>query len=133
VIGWKDLIVGGAAFVVAHLIEVEAWPWFDPAGASTPWFLNTDRATAFTAASLFVAAVIASASTAYPFGVGPIAQGCSIALGAILAMTLVLVVKGPGTLFPIVLFVGAAIAVASCVGGALVGRGLLSARRTRRT
>jgi hypothetical protein len=54
-------------------------------------------------------------------------------LGAIVAMTLVLVVKGPGTLFPIVLFVGAAIAVASCVGGALVGRGLLSARRTRRT
>lgn len=130
-IGWKDIIAGGLTFLVAHVIEVEAWPWFDPAGTSTPWFLNAGRAVAFTAASLLLAGVIASAVTS-PSRQGTIAHGCNIALGAIVAMTIVLFAKGPGTLFPIALALGAVIAVASSVCGAMVGRRLASARGGRR-
>ena len=131
-IGWKDIIAGAVTFSLAHAIEVEAWPWFDPAGATTPWFLNAGRATAFTAACLAVLGVIYGA-IASSSGYSAIVRGCSVAMGAILAMTFVLFVNGPGTLFPIVLVVGAAITVASTVSGAMVGRGLISARRARRT
>jgi hypothetical protein len=131
VIGWKDMIAGGLTFFAAHAVEVEAWPWFDPAGTSSPWFLNAGRATAFTAASLLLVGVVAN--LAAPNRQGPITRGCNIAAGAVIAMTVVLFAKGPGTLFPIALFVGAAIAVTSSVSGALVGRGLVSAVRIRRT
>jgi len=132
VIEWKGIVLGGAGFVAAHLIEVGAWPSFDPAGAATPWFLNAGRATAFTAATLLCAGVIDSAAASSSTQ-RPIVRGCSIAAGAVIAMTIVLFVKGPGTLFPIALAIGAAIALVSSVGGSVVGRGLLSMSRTRRS
>ncbi len=118
-------------FLVAHAIEVEAWHWFDPAGTSTPWFLNAGRAVAFTAAILLIVGVIAGFSASINRH-GAVARGCNIAAGAIVAMTIVLFAKGPGTLFPIALAFGAAIAVTSSVGGALVGWGLASGWHVRR-
>jgi hypothetical protein len=131
VIGWKEIIAGGLTFLVAHAMEVEAWPWFDPAGTSTPWFLNAGRAVAFTAATLLIAGVIAGLSATIS-RYGAVARGCNIAAGAIVAMTIVLFAKGPGTLFPIALVFGAAIAVMSSVGGTLVGWSLASGCHVRR-
>ncbi len=130
-IGWKEIIAGGLTFLVAHAMEVEAWPWFDPAGTSTPWFLNAGRAVAFTAATLLIVGVIAGLSPSISRH-GAVARGCNIAAGAIAAMTIVLFANGPGTLFPIALVFGAAIAVMSSVSGTLVGWGLASGWHVRR-
>jgi len=132
VVAWKDIVAGGLTFVIAHAIEVVGWPWFDPGRSSTPWFLNAGRAAAFTAGCLVLAAAAATALAASVPGRGAIARGGGIAVGAIAAMTIVLVARGPGTLFPIVLVFGAAIALASGVVGAALGNGLAAARRGRR-
>jgi hypothetical protein len=56
---WKDVLLGGAAFLAAHAVEVWAWrTWFAPAGDFAAWFLNSGRAVAFTAACLFVVSAI---------------------------------------------------------------------------
>lgn len=126
-IRWKHIIAGGLTFLATHAVEIEAWPWFDPAGASAPWFLNAGRAVAFTAGSLVLvgagAGAIASSSSQ-----AAIVRGGYIAAGAIMAMTVALFARGAGTLFPIALVFGAVVAITSSVCGALVGWRLASAR-----
>jgi hypothetical protein len=131
VISWKNVAAGGLTFLIAHAIEVEAWPVFDPAGGTTPWFLNAGGALAFTAAALLVIGFLSALTTSNRLST--IARGGSIAAGAIAAMTVVLFAKGPGTLFPIALAIGAAIAIASSISGAMLGRRLASAQGVKRT
>jgi hypothetical protein len=57
-------------------------------------------------------------------------RGGNVAAGAIVAMIIVIIAVGPGTLFPIALAIGAVIAVISAVSGALIG---WSVRRMPRT
>ncbi|HWF84979.1 MAG TPA: hypothetical protein VG222_09040 [Vicinamibacterales bacterium] len=130
-IGWKEIVAGGLTFLAAHAMEVEAWPWFDPSGTSTPWFLNAGRAVAFTAATLLIVGVFAGLNASISRH-GAVARGGNIAAGAIVAMTIVLFAKGPGTLFPIALIIGAAIAVTSSVSGAMMGWRLASGWHVRR-
>ena len=122
-IRWTSIVVGGAAFLAAHLVQTLAWQtWFH--GAFDPWFLNSGRAVAFTAALLFLAGAVTSA----PEWRESIIRGANVAAGALVAMTGVLSVVGPGNLFPIVIALAAAIAVGSGGAGALAGWGL---RRVR--
>jgi hypothetical protein len=131
VIAWKEIAAGALTFAVAHVIEVETWPWFDPSAGSPPWFLNAGRAVVLTAVSLIFAGAVAGV---WPSATnrGAIARGCSIGAGAILAMAVVLFARGPGTLFPIALVLGAAIVLASSISGTLLGSALGGARRVRR-
>ena len=122
-IRWPSALVGGAAFLAAHLVQTLAWrTWF--LGTFEPWFLNSGRAVAFTAALLLVAGAVVSASDWRE----SIIRGANVAAGAVVVMIVVLSVIGPGNLFPIVIAIGAAIAAGSAGAGALAGWSL---RRVR--
>jgi hypothetical protein len=115
---------GAAAFLAAHGVEV--WLWrsaFAPSGDSTPWFLNSGRAVAFTAACLLLASAVHAALRRGPQGArgSAVAPGLASAAGAWVAMAAVLAVLGPGNIFPIVLAAGALIAAAACTAGAFLG------------
>jgi len=116
---WKEVVLGGAAFLAAHAVQVWAWrAWFAPAGDFAAWFLNSGRAAAFTAACLFVVSAISSA-----FGSADrrdsLVRGAYFSGGAVAVMTVVLFITGPGTIWPIVLVAGAAIVITSGVSGSL--------------
>jgi len=119
---------GAAAFTAAHVVEVIAWhEVFAPGGDYPPWFLNAGRAVSFTAACLFCAA------TAYTWIVRPVRQSWLVAAGnltagAVAAMTVVLALSGPGTIFPLALAIGALIAAAACGGGGWIGARLSAVR-----
>jgi hypothetical protein len=118
---WKEVVLGAAAFLAAHTVEVWAWrTWFAPAGHFAAWFLNSGRAVAFTGVCLFVVSAINSAFRSADQGESLI-RGACFSGGAAAAMTVVLFVTGPGTIWPIVLVSGAAIVAASAVSGSLVG------------
>jgi hypothetical protein len=120
---WTSVLVGGAAFLAAHLVQTLAWrTWFH--GTFEPWFLNSGRAVAFTAALLLLGGAVVSASDWRE----SIIRGANVGAGALVVMMLVLAVVGPGTLFPIVVAMAAAIAVASGGAGALAGWSLRRAR-----
>jgi hypothetical protein len=120
-IRWKSLVLGAVVFVAAHWLQVAWWrEWFQPGGDYAPWFLNSGRAVAFTAALLFVAGVLIGIIFR---GVPQeaIVLGGNLAAGAVGAMGLVLGLTGPGNLFPIALTIGAGIAAISVIAGALAG------------
>ena len=131
-IRWRSVALGAAVFVAAHIVIVFGWrDWFHPGGDYPPWFLNAGRAVAFTAGALFVTGLfvgVANRGAARP----SIAAGGSLAAGTVAAMCVVLVLTGPGTLFPIALAIGSLVAIISCVAGALAGSMLGGARRRSR-
>ncbi|HZT76680.1 MAG TPA: hypothetical protein VFA27_08475 [Vicinamibacterales bacterium] len=117
---WADGIVGVAAFLAAHGIERLLWrAQFDPAGGTTPWFLNSGRAVAFMAVwMLAVGAVLGSRPTRADWTRNALAA----TIGAIAAMVGVLAVVGPGTIFPLVIAIGSAVLAASLFAGWLLRR-----------
>ena len=120
-IRWKSLVLGAVVFAIAHWLEIAWWhEWFQPGGDYPPWFLNSGRAVAFTAALLFVAGVLLGIASR---GVSrqAIIAGGNLSAGAVAAMGVVLGVTGPGNLFPIALTIGASIVAISAIAGALVG------------
>lgn len=124
-IRWSSVLVGGAAFTIAHLVQTLAWQtWFH--GSYDPWFLNSGRAVVFTVVLLVVAGVIVSADDRHE----SIVRGANAAAGALIAMVVILAVVGPGNLFPIVIVIGAIVAVTSTGAGALAGWGM---HRTMKT
>jgi len=98
-------------------VLVAKWStWFG--GQWEPWFLNdSGRAVAFTAITLFVAALAAGLLWARD-GADAIVHGVNVAAGAAVAMIGVLVAIGPGTIFPIVIVAGMVLALGSTVAGA---------------
>ena len=117
----KTLALGAAVFVAAHLMLMAGWrEWFQPGGDYPPWFLNSGRAVAFTAVLLFITGGILGLVNR---GVAQesIIAGGNLAAGAAVAMTVVLMLTGPGTLFPIALTIGAGVAAVSSITGALAG------------
>jgi len=110
---------GFVAFVAAHLVESAKWAdWF---GAQyRPWFLNSGRAAAFTAACIFVVS-----ATAVMRSDRPLARAATVAMGAVTAMIVVFFVGGdPGSIFPIVIATGSAVIAVSAFAGALAARAL---------
>ena len=118
-IRWKNAALGAAVFGAAHLVLTARWrDWFTPGGDFPPWFLNSGRAVALTAALLFVASVVVGLATRGPARESIVAGG-NLAAGAIVSMCVVLMLTGPGTLFPIALTIGAGIIVFNCLAGVL--------------
>ncbi|MBZ5559624.1 MAG: hypothetical protein LAO77_20340 [Acidobacteriia bacterium] len=126
---WKDVVFGALAFVGAHAVEAAAWrSWFAPGGDYAAWFLNSGRAVAFTAVCLFVVSLLGSALGAADQR-DSLVRGAYFSGGAVASMTVVLIVVGPGTIWPIVLVGGAAIISACAVAGAYAGGAIRRAGR----
>ncbi len=112
--------LGAATFIAAHLIEAATWSWFS--GAHAPWFLNSGRAVAFTAACFFTAGALTGAAGTRG---GAIRLGVLIGLGGVIAAAFVLFWRvGAGTLFPIAIAVGALVLIASSAAGVSTARAL---------
>jgi hypothetical protein len=118
-IRWKSLSLGAATFFATHVVVVRMWTtWFD--GQQDPWFLNSGPAVGFTALCMLGAGAVASASWVRNRA-DVLTHAANVATGAVLAMTVVLMSVGPGTIFPIViLFGGAIVLVSSAVGSLMV-------------
>jgi hypothetical protein len=115
VISWPRVIAGFVAFLGAHLFERATW-----AGPYDPWFLNSARGAAITGAVVFgMALIVALRSGRDPMAIVP--HGLSVAAGACGSMALVLFTIGPGTIFPIVLVIGAAFLTMATLAGTVVG------------
>lgn len=123
-IRWPLVAIGAGAFVGAHLVLVFMWPLFEPGAPHRPWFLNSGRAVAFTAAWLLAAGSIAGATAPADHRGESVTAGASLAAGAVAAMIVVLMVIGPGNLFPIALVLGGLIVSAAVLAGALAGERL---------
>jgi hypothetical protein len=119
---WKTVVVGALAFVAAHFVVRAAWPWLDSGRGESPWFLNAGRGVAITAGLLFLAAALRSGVAAADRRTA-VQHGLDFALGAVAAMAIVLFTIGPGTLFPIVIVIGAVVIAAAALAGALAGWG----------
>jgi len=121
----KLLILGAATFLAAHAVEHGWSHWFY--GVYAPWFLNSSRAVAFTAASLMaIGAIVALASADRRTW---LIAGLNLAAGATAAMTVILFAVGPGTLFPIAITIGALVVGISSIAGALAGAAVRYAAR----
>lgn len=114
-------LTGAAAFLAGHALEVLGWRTvFEPDGRHAAWFLNSGRAVAFMTACLFFASFVYARRALRgrrDWGI----HAATLTAGAVAAFTAVLVFIGPGTIFPIALAVGAAIAAAACVAGTAIG------------
>ncbi len=119
-IRWKSAVFGAVVFVAAHLVLMAGWrEWFQPGGDFPPWFLNSGRAVALTAAVLFIAGALVGLVTRGGVREAIVAGG-NLGGGAIVAMCVVLALTGPGTIFPIALTIGAGVIVFNCLAGALM-------------
>jgi hypothetical protein len=119
VVKWKGVLYGAATFLATHAVIVAKWErWFG--GTHQPWFLNDGGAVAFTVTCVFVASASASAMRADPDDAR--VDGVNIAVGASVAMTVVVVVIGPGPLLPMVIALGGFVIGASCLAGSLITR-----------
>jgi hypothetical protein len=113
-----SVAIGAVTFVFAHVIEAAMWGFFG--GAHQPWFLNSGRAVAFTAACFFAAGLFVGAGGGRT---APIRHGVLLAIGGLLAAAAVLLASvGAGNLFPIALTVGAAVLAASSIAGTIAAR-----------
>jgi hypothetical protein len=117
----RNLILGGAAFLAAHALEVYRWrDWFDPSNKFEPWFLNSGRAITVTAAAVAAAAALSTWLWARS-GRHASRQSLEVAGGAALAMAITLIVVGPGNIFPIVLAIGTMLLTVSAFLGGRLG------------
>ena len=85
------------------------------------------RAAALTMSSMFVLSVIVTRRSNRP-----LIQGLMIAAGGVTAMTIVLLLTGQGTLFPIVLAMGSGLLVLSSAMGAWIGAQIGRVLRAKR-
>ncbi len=108
--------LGAVAFLVADAVEARYWRWFAGQSPFTAWFLNSGRAIVVTGLCVFAGAAVAAAQVRGPGGKAM--QGACAAIGACDAMAIVLFVRGPGTMFPIVLAVGASVLFIAAAAGA---------------
>ena len=127
----KNLVLGAAAFLAAHAVEVFRWrQWFDSSGAHQPWFLNAGSAAAFTAASVAIAGAAGAALWARTPQKAR-QQSLALAAGAALAMAITLWSIGPGTIFPLVIVAGAGFVTLSAGLGSWLGFLAAAAFRSR--
>jgi hypothetical protein len=81
------------------------------------WWLNSGRGVATTMAILFVTAIGVCGRSDTPWF-----RAAAMVIGALAGMTVTLLWIGPGTLWPIVLFVAAALTCTAVYAGAWVAR-----------
>jgi hypothetical protein len=110
------VLLGAAAFLLADAIESRYWGWFAGGLQVSPWFLNAGRAAALTSVGVFAAGLLAGATVRRT--VDKAVLGGCVAAGSCAAMTAVLFARGPGSIFPLVLLVGAAVLLPCAAAGA---------------
>jgi hypothetical protein len=101
----------------------------------TGWWLNSGQGVAITAIALAaVAAIVAAVAIKRPFGAREAAAVAALWGGANIGMAVMLFRAGPGTIFPIVLAMGAGISALAVGAGSLLGSLLAAglARANRR-
>ncbi len=88
----------------------------------TGWWLNSGRGVAITAITLAVlAALVAARALKRPFRSREAAAVAALWAGANIGMAVMLFRAGPGTIFPIVLAMGAGISALAVGAGSLAG------------
>ena len=121
-IRWRGFVLGAVTFVAAHVVMLAGWrSWFEPGGTHAAWFLNSGRSVAFTVVCLVLGSALAAASGRDRTLGQRLGTGAAFAGGAVVAMACVLFTGDPGTIFPVVLALGAVIALASALAGAVAG------------
>lgn len=100
----KVAAIGAVTFVALHLLLVAAWQrWFNGGNSLAPWFMNS------TPTVVLTLVVFAAVGAVVGDGAGAnVASAALVATGGAVPMLLVLFTRrgGPGTLFPIAIFVG---------------------------
>ena len=113
---WTSLVLGAVTFLVAHAVETALWTsWFS--AEWEPFFMNSGRAVAFTAACILLAGLLA-AILARDRRDALIHAG-SVTAGAAAVMIVTVFWTGPGTLFPIAIILGIVILAVGSYLGAL--------------
>jgi hypothetical protein len=103
VLRWPSLAVGVLTFVAAHAVEVVMWTsWFG--GEWRPFFMNAGSAVAFTCGSFLLAGFLAGVVATDRLDA--LIHAGNLTAGGAVAMTFILFLNGPGTLFPIAIVVG---------------------------
>jgi hypothetical protein len=95
----------------------------------TGWWLNSGRGVAITALTLAVLAALVAAALKGPFRSRQTAAMAALWAGANIGMAAMLFRAGPGTIFPIVLAMGAGISALAVGVGSLAGVVLASVSR----
>jgi hypothetical protein len=114
----SSLVIGIAAFLVAHLVEMSSWAAFNGAAdAADPWFLNANRAVLFTMACLAIGGFVAARRVSRGEAV---TRGLNVAAGGVLVMLIVLAWSGGGSIFPVVIATGIGVVVIGSLIGALI-------------
>jgi hypothetical protein len=114
------VLVGG---IVAAFIQP-----FTPTG----WWLNSSRGVAITSIALALTAVaVGFLARSLPFRNPIVAAASAFWLGANIGLAVVLFRSGPGTLFPIVLAIGAGISAVAVGAGSIIGAALSIGLRRR--
>jgi hypothetical protein len=96
--------------------------------SSRGWFLDSGTSVAIVIGVLAVASAVMAVAAP---GLGLLQGSGAFAAGAVVAMAIALFVVGPGTIFPIVIAVGAACIGVAAVGGGLAGVALRSVFHAR--
>ena len=117
---WKSFVLGAVAFLAAHIVQVSRWDWFESPALHPAWFLNSGRAVGLTFCCLFlVSAAVSALADADHKAV--FRSEANLFAGSLMLMLVVLIFVGPGSIFPIVIVVGAAVLLFGIVLGAFVG------------
>jgi hypothetical protein len=87
----------------------------------TGWWLNSGRGVVITALTLAVLAALVAAALKRPFRSREAAAVAALWAGANIGMAVMLFRAGPGTIFPIVLAMGAGISALAVGAGSLAG------------
>jgi hypothetical protein len=121
--GLVAFLAGAASFAILHLFLVGTWKlgWEIGAhGVRQAWFLNSIPAMIVTLSGLFLAGFMlgfATASLSEPWST----TAYWMAPGVAVSLTAVLMIIGPGTVWPIVVFVGILLATPAVAGGVRAG------------
>lgn len=114
---WTSLVLGAATFLAAHAVEVALWTsWFSPEWR--PFFMNSGRAVAFTAACVLIAGLLAAVFARDRRDA--LIHAGNVTTGAAIVMTFLIFWPEPGTLFPIAIVFGIVILAVGSYLGALV-------------
>ena len=111
--------------------KILAWAsTFAHHGVKQAWFLNSGRAIVATAVGLFVAALLVGL-LASSLQLHWLRSAVAMSVGVVVTMCVMLFVMGPGTIWPIIIFMGTAYTVPPILVGTAVGVGLqkIKARR----
>jgi len=117
---WQWVLMGAVAFLAAHVLERMMWlQWFADQ-SMVAWFTNSGRAVLVTVGFMFVAGFLSNLRTRDRQE--RMLGAANVAGGGILALVVALVMSGAGTIFPLVIIIGAVLIIAGTYAGAFIAQ-----------